>query len=102
MSGEGVIAARPEDAPGAETRPVERPLAFTRLCADGAHRVGLVVPVQHGFSMVPVELALEPDAAEQLGRELLEYAALVRDRIGLSCGPTAALPEAGSGGKVTP
>lgn len=86
MSGEGYIPSRPAGAPGAGTRPVDRPLAFTKLCADGVHRVALVVPVQHGFSLVPVELALDPDVAERIGRELLEYSALVRDRIGLDGG----------------
>lgn len=94
MSGEGSLPSRSVDMPHDCSRPVERPMAFTKLCADGCHRVALVVPVQHGFSMVPVQLALEPDTAESLARELLEYAALVRGRSGW---PTAALVEAGSG-----
>lgn len=79
MSGEGVTPSRPAGSPGAETRPVERPLAFTKLGANGVYGVALVVPVQHGFSLVPVELMLSADAAEMLGRELLEYAELVRE-----------------------
>lgn len=96
MSGEGVIAARPPAMPHEHSRIDGRPGVVTRLCSDGEHRVCLLLGGQQDPQVWDV------DTAERIGRELLEYAALVRDKIGLSCGPNAALLEAGAGGKVFP
>ncbi|MFN3991216.1 MAG: hypothetical protein ACK4IS_13270 [Erythrobacter sp.] len=51
-----------------------------KRCDDGAWRVLLIVPVD---SAVTVHRVIDADHAEHLGRQLLEYSALVRDRIGL-------------------
>lgn len=83
MSGEGMIAARPEGMPNEHSRSERLPGVVTRLCADGQWRVWLLVPVG-GAYIDP--LGLEPEQAERLGRELLEYAALVRDKRGLPAG----------------
>ncbi len=87
MSGEGLISSRPDGAPHAHSRCEGlRSMVVTRLCADGQHRVCLMVPALLPFGSQLVETLLEPDTAELLARELLEYAALVRDKIGLPGG----------------
>lgn len=53
-----------------------------KLGDDGAWHVLLMVP----FAGTVLERTLAPDQAESLARQLLEYAALVRDRIGLPDG----------------
>lgn len=87
MSGEGCIASRPAGAPGAEAREFVGVHALTKLCADGVHRVLLVMPhAGSEFDGMIVQRVLDVDQAERLGRDLLEYSALVRDRIGLDGG----------------
>lgn len=80
MSGEGCIPSRPAGVATEHTRIVTRPGVVTRLCADGQHRVCLLL----GYSQLPQ--LWDADTAERIGRELLEYSALVRDRIGLDGG----------------
>lgn len=50
-----------------------------RLGRDGEWRVLLMVP----FAGLHLERELSPDDAERLARQLLEYSALVRDKLGL-------------------
>lgn len=65
------------------------------LTAGGDWQVLLMITVPGAAS---IERALDADAAEKLARELLVYAALVRERLGLPGGvpfrPTASLHEA--------
>lgn len=77
---EGLIPSRPADMPQEHSRICGRPGVVTKLCADGEHRVCLLL----GCSQLPQ--VWDADTAERIGRELLEYAALVRDKIGLPGG----------------
>lgn len=83
MSGDGIIAARPQGMPHEHSRIGGLPGVVTRLCADGAHRVAILLPDGRQPVIMDAELA------EQIGRELLEYSALVRDKIGLCEGGAA-------------
>lgn len=80
MSGEGFIPSRSAGAPHEHSRMGGRPGVVSRLCADGEHRVCLVLATD-GCSVNFV--VFDPDTAERIGRELLQYSALVRDKIGL-------------------
>lgn len=65
----------------AESKP---PHVVGHLGCDGAWRVLLMIP----FAGLHLERELTPDEAESLARQLLEYAALVRDKLGLpGCPP---------------
>lgn len=97
VSGEGVISGRPAEAPNAHSRIDGRPGVVTRLGSDGVHRVCLLLSVP-GRGVQPVDW--DPDTAARIGRELIEYAALLRERTGLAGGvpfrPTASLHEGGA------
>lgn len=62
-----------------ESRP---PHVVGKLGSDGEWHVLLLVP----FAGVSLERELTVEQAERLARNLLEYAALVRDKIGLPGG----------------
>lgn len=79
MSGEGCIPSRPAGVPSAEARPVTRPHVVGFMSLAGEWCVQLVVPVNIGFEQ-HVRYGLPPADAENLAAELLEYAALIRDK----------------------
>ena len=85
---------------------LKAPGVVGRLGSDGQWRVLMMVPVPVPLFVGEHEVLLDADQAERLARNLLEYAALVRDKIGLPGGgsfrPTASLPEAGSGAEPYP
>ena len=84
MSGDGIIAARPQDMPDArEPGRATQPHVVGKLGCDGQWHVLMLVPVP---GRVAGEVLLDPDQAEGLARQLLEYSALVRDKIGLPGG----------------
>ncbi len=58
------------------------PCVVGKLGGDGEWRVLLMVP----FGGTQVERELSPDEAESLARQLLEYSAMVRDKLGLPGG----------------
>lgn len=84
VSGDGLLAARPLDMPDArEPGRATRPHVVGKLDANGQWCVLMLVPVP---GRVAGEVTLDPDEAELLARQLREYAALVRDKLGLPAG----------------
>lgn len=93
MSGGGVIGSRPDGAGDAASHSARLPGVVGRLGADGLHRVCLLIPVG-GVSIDPV--LMDADAADKLGRELVEYSALVRRKSRCFGRPIASLHEGGA------
>lgn len=71
MSGEG--KARP-------------PFAVARLGGDGNWHVVLMVPLKAPVWEADHETLLDADEAERLARQLIDHAALIRDKLGLPGG----------------
>lgn len=100
MSGDGMIAARPEGMPDArDPGPETVPFVVGHMNVRGEWCVLLMLPVP---GAVPDQWALSTDEAEKLAWGLLDYAKLIRDKLGLATGvpypggPTAALHEGGA------
>ena len=74
-----MVAARPAGAPSADARPVTRPHVVGHMSIAGEWCVQLVVPVNMG-TVEQVRWGLSPADAEKLAAELLEYAALIREK----------------------
>ncbi len=79
MSGEGLISSRPDGAPGEHAVPETRPHVVGHMSLAGEWCVQLVVPVNIG-TVEQVRSGLPPADAEKLAAELLEYAALIREK----------------------
>lgn len=66
-----------------EANTAKPPHVVGRLGGDGQWRVLLMVPLQAPVWEANYELPLNADQAERLARNLLEYAALLRGKVGL-------------------
>lgn len=82
MSGEGFVPSRPEGAPSEHSAVgLGSVHVVGHLGSDGTWSVQLVTAVKQGLTH-EVRLDLTPGHAEKLAAELLEYAALIRDKQG--------------------
>lgn len=65
---------------------IKPPFVVGKLGSDGAWHVLMTVPLQPPVWEAAHEIPLDAEQAERLARQLLEYAALVREKLGLPAG----------------